>query len=127
MLWDTGSDPLFGSLDDVLLFGGDDLALPAMPLGPGAPPRRRLLQWSEVNRMTGALLEVFWDPPAGGTPPRGWYTARALKLSQRGLSKLHYQQTNNVEDVEPHQLQSRVKQGQVAILQLPPQGEAQNH
>ena len=127
-LWETGSDPLFGSLDDVLLFGGDELALPAMPMQPGAPPQRRLLQWSEVNSMTGALLEVFWEPPPGTLPPRGWYTARALKISQRGQTQLHYQQTDAVEAMEPEDLKSLVKRGLVAILQLAPgpQGETRN-
>ena len=117
-------DPLFGPIDDALLFGGDELPLPTLPLQPGAPPQRRLLQWSEVSSMTGALLEVFWEPPPGMLPPAGWYTARALKLSQRGLSQLHYQQTNQVEAMDSQRLQSLVKRGLVAILQPPPQGEA---
>ena len=125
-LWETGGDPLFGPLDDALLFGGDELGLPTMPLQPGAPPRRRLLQWSEVNSMTGALLEVYWEAPPGVMPPTGWYTARALKMSQRGQTQLHYQQTDAVEAMEPQDLQSLVKRGLVAILQLPQQGEARN-
>ena len=124
-LWDTGGDPLFGPLDDVLLFGGDELSLQAMPLQPGAPPPRRILKWSEANSMTGALLEVYWEAAPGSVPPAGWYTARVLKMSQRRQTQLHYQQTDAVEAMEPQYLQSLVKRGLVAVLQPPP-GETRN-
>ncbi len=121
LAWEAG-DTFFSPLDDDLLLGGDDLGMPGLPLQP-APPLRRLLQWSEVGSMVGAILEVFWEAPPGGTPPTGWYVARVLKMSQRGQTQLHYQQTNATETMEAAYLQNLVKRGLVAILQMPPAGQ----
>jgi hypothetical protein len=120
LAWEAGHDTFFGPLDDDLLLGGDDLGMPLQP----APPRRRLLQWAEVGSMAGAILEVFWEAPPGGTPPTGWYVARVLKMSQRGQTQLHYQQTNATETMEAAYLQNLVKRGLVAILQMPPADES---
>jgi hypothetical protein len=131
LLWD-GTDALFGPIDEDFLLGPgghDDLALPPPGPGPqaglrpGAPPGRRLLQAHEAQPwMAGALVEVYWEAPDEAQPPTGWYTARVQKMSQRGATQLHYEQSQAVEVLESRDLQSLIKRGLIAILQPPPGG-----
>jgi hypothetical protein len=72
------------------------------------PGARRLLQASEAQPwMAGALVEVFWEAPDSSQPPTGWYTARVQKMSQRGASQLHYEQSNAIETLDAKDLMVR--------------------
>jgi hypothetical protein len=81
------------------------------------PGARRLLQASEAQPwMAGALVEVFWEAPDSSQPPTGWYTARVQKMSQRGASQLHYEQSNAIETLDAKDLMVRTASESVCLL-----------